>query len=62
MFVFDRRSSLHYVSDLFVMGGALVLESMALLHWCERQGFGPLGMTGISMGGHVCILDINMKH
>ena len=54
-----RRSSLHNVSDLFVMGGALVLESMALLHWCERQGYGPLGLTGISMGGHVSILNIS---
>ena len=50
-----RRSSLHNVSDLFVMGGALVLESLVLFHWCERQGYGPLGITGISMGGHVCI-------
>ncbi|XP_002735130.1 protein ABHD18-like [Saccoglossus kowalevskii] len=50
------RSSLHNVSDLFVMGGALILESLALLHWCERQGFGPLGLTGISMGGHMASL------
>ncbi|KAJ7421420.1 Protein ABHD18 [Pitangus sulphuratus] len=34
------------------MGGALILESAALLHWLEREGYGPLGMTGISMGGH----------
>ncbi|KAI8798026.1 protein ABHD18 isoform X2 [Biomphalaria glabrata] len=47
------RSSLHNVSDLFVMGGALVLESLALLHWCEREGWGPLGLSGISMGGHM---------
>lgn len=38
------------------MGGALVLESAALLHWLEREGYGPLGMTGISMGGHVSFL------
>lgn len=43
------------MSDLFVMGGALVLESAALLHWLEREGYGPLGMTGISMGGHVSL-------
>lgn len=54
-FVLFRRSSLHNVSDLFVMGGALVLESLVLFHWCERHGYGPLGITGISMGGHVCI-------
>lgn len=50
------RSSLHNVSDLFVMGGALVLESLVLFHWCERMGFGPLGITGISMGGHMASL------
>lgn len=29
------------------------MESIILLNWCERQGFGPLGITGLSMGGHV---------
>ena len=58
MFMFDRRSSLRNVSDLFLMGGCLVLESLAILHWCEREGFGPLGITGISMGGHVSILTL----
>ena len=43
------------MSDLFVMGGALVLESLVLFHWCENHGYGPLGITGISMGGHVRI-------
>ncbi|XP_038604358.1 protein ABHD18 [Tachyglossus aculeatus] len=52
------RSSLKNVSDLFVMGGALVLESAALLHWLEREGFGPLGLTGISMGGHMASLAV----
>lgn len=47
------RSCLHNVSDIFVMGGCLAMESLALFHWCERQGFGPLGVTGISMGGHM---------
>ncbi|XP_066158280.1 protein ABHD18 isoform X2 [Euwallacea fornicatus] len=46
------RSSVHYVSDIFVMGGCLILECLVLLHWCEQLGFGPLGITGISMGGH----------
>ncbi|XP_067898975.1 protein ABHD18 isoform X2 [Heterodontus francisci] len=53
------RSSLRNVSDLFVMGGALVLESAALLHWLERGGYGPLGMTGISMGGHMASLAVS---
>ncbi|XP_075471569.1 protein ABHD18 [Ascaphus truei] len=52
------RSSLRNVSDLFVMGGALVLESAALLHWLEREGYGPLGITGISMGGHMASLAV----
>nr|CAG4640972.1 EOG090X08BF [Eulimnadia texana] len=52
----QKRSCLHNVSDIFVMGGCLVLESLVLLHWCERNGFGPLGVTGISMGGHMASL------
>lgn len=59
---FHSRSSLHNVSDLFVMGGALILESLALLHWCQRQGFGPLGLTGISMGGHVSQKPVLESH
>ncbi|XP_050505047.1 protein ABHD18-like [Diabrotica virgifera virgifera] len=50
------RSSLHYVSDIFVMGGCLIFECMVLLNWCEKYGFGPLGITGISMGGHMASL------
>ncbi|XP_075716580.1 protein ABHD18 isoform X2 [Rhinoderma darwinii] len=40
------------------MGSALVLESAALLHWLEREGYGPLGITGISMGGHMASLAV----
>lgn len=50
------RSSLHNVTDIFVMGGCLILESLALFHWCERSGFGPLGISGLSMGGHMASL------
>ncbi|XP_026472207.1 protein ABHD18-like isoform X3 [Ctenocephalides felis] len=50
------RSCLHNVTDIFVMGGCLVLESLVLFHWCERNGFGPLGVTGLSMGGHMASL------
>ena len=42
-----------HLTDLFVMGAGLVVESLVLLRWCERQGLGPLGISGISMGGHV---------
>uniref|UniRef100_A0A674BI54 Abhydrolase domain containing 18 n=1 Tax=Salmo trutta TaxID=8032 RepID=A0A674BI54_SALTR len=46
------------VSDLFVMGAALILESAVLLHWLEREDYWPLGMTGISMGGHMASLAV----
>ncbi|KAF7645037.1 hypothetical protein LDENG_00211240 [Lucifuga dentata] len=52
------RSCLKNVSDLFVMGGALILESMVLLCWLEREGYWPLGMTGISMGGYMASLAV----
>ncbi|XP_011871315.1 PREDICTED: uncharacterized protein C4orf29 isoform X2 [Vollenhovia emeryi] len=50
------RSSLHNVCDIFIMGGCLIMESIVLLNWCERQGFGPLALTGLSMGGHMASL------
>ena len=50
------KSGLLHVSDLFVMGGCLVLEGLVLLHWLKRYGYGPLGLTGISMGGHMASL------
>ncbi|KAM8908707.1 protein ABHD18 isoform 1-T2 [Spinachia spinachia] len=53
-----RRSCLKNVSDLFVMGGALILESTVLLRWLEREGYWPLGMTGISMGGYMASLAV----
>ncbi|XP_047441894.1 protein ABHD18 [Mugil cephalus] len=52
------RSCLKNVSDLFVMGGALILESTVLLQWLEREGYWPLGMTGISMGGYMASLAV----
>lgn len=58
----QMRSSLHNVSDIFVMGGCLILESLALFHWCESQGFGPLAITGISMGGHMASLAGSSWH
>ncbi len=50
------RSNLLNVSDIFVMGGSLILEGIAILHWCEKEGFGPCVMHGISMGGHMASL------
>ncbi|VDP17095.1 unnamed protein product [Soboliphyme baturini] len=53
---FRRRSSLRKVIDLFIMGGCLMFEGVALLNWLARAGFGPLALTGISMGGHMASL------
>nr|CAB3219655.1 uncharacterized protein C4orf29 homolog [Phallusia mammillata] len=50
------RSGLLKVSDLFVMGSCLILEAQVLLHWLKQLGYGPLGLTGISMGGHMASL------
>lgn len=52
----QRASALHNVSDILVMGGCLILESLVLFNWCERMGLGPLGITGLSMGGHMASL------
>lgn len=52
----QSASSLHNVSDIFVMGGCLMLESLVLFNWCEQMGLGPLGITGLSMGGHMASL------
>ena len=50
------RSCLLHVNDLFIMGCCLILESTVLLHWLKNQHFGPLGVTGVSMGGHMASL------
>lgn len=50
------RSSLNNVSDLFVMGGALMAECNFLLKWAKQMGYCPLGLCGVSMGGHMVSL------
>ena len=51
------RSSLFFVSDLFIMGAALIFESQVLLRWAREEGFGPLVCHGVSMGGHMACLS-----
>ena len=51
------RSSLFFVSDLFIMGAALIFESQVLLRWAGEEGFGPLVCHGVSMGGHMACLS-----
>jgi len=50
------RSSLHHVSDLFLMGACIIMESQVLLRWAQEEGFGPLCCHGISMGGNMACL------
>jgi hypothetical protein len=38
------------------MGGALMLETIALLHWCEKMKFTPAILHGFSLGGHMASL------
>ncbi|KAK4471442.1 hypothetical protein MN116_004870 [Schistosoma mekongi] len=52
----QRGSGLNFVSDLLIMGGALIMECSALLEWCENKGYGPFALHGISMGGYMSAL------
>ncbi|VDD82568.1 unnamed protein product [Mesocestoides corti] len=52
----QKGSALNYLSDLFVMGGALILECHTLLQWCQKQGYGPFALHGISMGGYMATI------
>jgi hypothetical protein len=45
------RTYLRTVSDLWIMGMAVVAETRALLEWLRGQGFVNLGVCGVSMGG-----------
>eukprot|EP00053_Salpingoeca_punica_P016638 m.158103 g.158103 ORF g.158103 m.158103 type:complete len:412 (-) comp17010_c3_seq12:430-1665(-) len=52
----QQGSRLNYLVDLFNMGVALAMECNVLLRWCEHNNFGPLGLTGLSLGGHMSSL------
>ncbi|GIL81836.1 hypothetical protein Vretimale_1426 [Volvox reticuliferus] len=47
----QRGSKLLRVSDLLTLGWATIAESVNLLHWLQEEGYGALGMCGLSMGG-----------
>eukprot|EP00873_Tetraselmis_striata_P013338 jgi/Tetstr1/433602/TSEL_022867.t1 len=47
----QQGSRLHYVADLLALGRTTIMEGLSLLHWARRQGYGKLGVTGLSMGG-----------
>ncbi|KAL6731551.1 hypothetical protein Aduo_002403 [Ancylostoma duodenale] len=50
------RSSLENVSDLFVMGAALISECNYLIDWAKSEGYGPMALSGVSMGGFMASL------
>ncbi|KAK6038474.1 hypothetical protein COOONC_24024 [Cooperia oncophora] len=50
------RSSLESVSDLFVMGAALISECTFLRSWAQSEGYGPMALSGVSMGGFMASL------
>ncbi|KAL3318883.1 hypothetical protein Ciccas_002445 [Cichlidogyrus casuarinus] len=58
----QKGASLNYLTDLFVMGGALITESNTLLRWCDFHGYGPYVLHGISMGGFMASLCSQSSH
>jgi hypothetical protein len=47
---------LRHVSDLLLLGGAAVEEARALLQWLHDSGYRHLGVSGVSIGGHLAAL------
>ena len=50
------RSQLRFVSDLLVMGTALVMEANVIMRYLEKLSLGFPCLTGISLGGYTCSL------
>ena len=49
------------MSDLFVMGAGLILESLVIMNFCEREGFSPIIAHGISMGRILTLLGNKLR-
>lgn len=47
----QHSKMLNRFSDLWAMGGAAVEEGRSLMQWLRSEGYGRLGVCGISMGG-----------
>uniref|UniRef100_A0A061RN67 Alpha beta-protein n=1 Tax=Tetraselmis sp. GSL018 TaxID=582737 RepID=A0A061RN67_9CHLO len=47
----QKGSRLHHVADLLALGRTTIMEGLCLLQWARSQGYGKLGVTGLSMGG-----------
>ena len=41
------------VKDLWIMAAATIAEGLCLLNWLEEEGFGSLGVSGVSYGGYI---------
>ncbi|CAF4188523.1 unnamed protein product, partial [Rotaria sordida] len=52
----QSRSSLLYVTNLYIMGEVLVLETLMLLHWCQKMKLTSAILHGFSLGGHMASL------
>ncbi|CAF1551475.1 unnamed protein product, partial [Rotaria sordida] len=52
----QSRSSLLYITDLYIMGEVLVLETLMLLHWCQKMKLTSVILHGFSFGGHMTSL------
>ncbi len=53
---YQSRSSLFHVTDLYVMGKSLILETLVLLYWCQKMKLTPAILHGFSLGGHMASL------
>lgn len=47
---------LGHVSDFLLLGGTAVEEARSLLQWLQGKGYRQLGITGVSIGGHLAAL------
>ncbi|CAF1531514.1 unnamed protein product, partial [Rotaria sordida] len=52
----QSRSSLSYVSNLYIMGEVLVLETLMLLHWYQKMKLTLAILHGFPLGEHMTSL------
>ncbi|CAF4274452.1 unnamed protein product, partial [Rotaria sordida] len=52
----QSHSSLLYVTDLYIMGEVLVLETLMLHHWCQKMKLTLAILHGFPLGEHMTSL------
>jgi dienelactone hydrolase len=52
----QEGAAVRRVSDLVLMASAAIREGRALLAWLRAEGFGPLAVSGYSMGGQLAAM------